>query len=82
VHCFCVFCVDDIFLFSTTKKSIKMSNLKEKFGKFELGKEQVKSVKGGQLVCVTTTGDRIVFQSPTNAASWCNRNISTCIGCF
>jgi hypothetical protein len=29
-----------------------MATLKEKFGKFELGKEQVKSVKGGGYTCI------------------------------
>jgi hypothetical protein len=28
-----------------------MSNLKEKFGKFELSKEQAKMVKGGAIYC-------------------------------
>jgi hypothetical protein len=44
-----------------------MSNLKEKFGKFELGKAQVKGVKGGSdqqttVTCWvrTETGRRIV----------------------
>ncbi len=33
-----------------------MKSLKEKFGKFEMSKEQVKAVKGGEATIVTMSG--------------------------
>lgn len=69
-----------------------MATLKEKFGKFELGKEQVKSVKGGsedqdRVICWVRTenGRQIVgvfgMQYIENAVA-IHGNNPNFIGCF
>jgi hypothetical protein len=72
-----------------------MSNLKEKFGKFELGKAQVKSVKGGAenptVKCYTEINGRrrLIGEHSTNSPHYSDAamiglygNVDGFIGCF
>ncbi len=66
--------------FTTMKKSL--SALKEKFGKFEISKEQTKKVIGGTtLTCETADGRIIGRGTPERALRICAGN-PACIGCF
>ena len=42
---------------------IDLKSLKEKFGKFELSKEEVKKVKGGMWNCMNTGGEWYLYDN-------------------
>ncbi len=62
-----------------------MKSLKEKFGKFEMTKEQAKKVKGGSWTChyVSDSGRHTTSDHSTidGAEVACASN-SNCAGCF
>ncbi len=63
------------------KKSLE--SLKEKFGKFELSKEQKNAVTGGFTHCVIQGRDGRLTRvpAPPDAVGFCD-NRPSCVGCF